>query len=152
MALPNIFSKDISDNVIQRICNLKPNTQPSWGKMNVSQMLAHCNVTYEMVYEDKHLKPNFFMKTMMKSFVKKIVTSETPYKRSAQTAPAFKIKDSRNFETEKSRLVDYINKTQKLGANSFDNKESHSFGRLSINEWNNMFYKHLDHHLKQFEV
>ena len=152
MVLPNIFSKDISEKIIQRIDNLKPNTQPSWGKMNVSQMLAHCNVTYEMVYEDKHPKPNFFMKAMMKSFVKKIVTSGKPYKRNSQTAPAFMIKDSRNFETEKSRLVDYIDKTQKLGANNFDNKESHSFGKLSVNEWNNMFYKHLDHHLNQFGV
>ena len=88
----------------------------------------------------------------IKLFVKKIVTSETPYKHNGQTAPAFKIKDSRNFETEKIRLIDYINKTQQLGANSFDNKDSHSFGKLSTNEWNNMFYKHLDHHLHQFGV
>ncbi|MCJ8164098.1 hypothetical protein MKJ04_04535 [Pontibacter sp. E15-1] len=31
-------------------------------------------------------------------------------------------------------------------------QESHSFGRLSSQEWNNMFYKHLDHHLSQFGV
>tara|TARA_R110002167_G_scaffold328783_1_gene535311 strand:+ start:3340 stop:3798 length:459 start_codon:yes stop_codon:yes gene_type:complete len=152
MALPNIFSKDISEKVIQRIDHLKPDTQPNWGKMNVSEMLAHCNVAYEMVYENKHPKPNFLMKVMMKSFVKKIVTSETPYKQNAQTAPAFKIKDSRNFETEKIRLIDYVNKTQKLGASNFDNKESHSFGKLSVDQWNNMFYKHLDHHLNQFGV
>jgi len=27
---------------------------------------------------------------------------------------------------------------------------SHSFGPLSKTEWNNMFYKHLNHHLTQF--
>ncbi|MBJ2175749.1 DUF1569 domain-containing protein [Aureibaculum sp. A20] len=152
MALPNIFNKDISENVIQRINNLKPETQPNWGKMNVSEMLAHCNVTYEMVYENKHPKPNLFMKVIMKSFIKKIVTSETPYKQNGQTAPAFKIKDSRNFEIEKNRLIAYINKTQQLGASSFDNKDSLSFGKLNTVEWNNMFYKHLDHHLNQFSV
>lgn len=122
MALPNIFSKDILENVIQRINNLQPETQPSWGKMNVSQMLAHCNVAYEMVYDNKHAKPNFFMKAIMKTFVKKIVTGETPYKRNSQTAPAFIIKDSRNFKTEKNRLIDYLNKTHQLGASSFDKK------------------------------
>lgn len=152
MALPNIFSKDILENVIQRINNLQPETQPSWGKMNVSQMLAHCNVAYEMVYDNKHAKPNFFMKAIMKTFVKKIVTGETPYKRNSQTAPAFIIKDSRNFKTEKTRLIDYLNKTHQLGTSSFDKKESLSFGKLSVNEWNNMFYKHLDHHLTQFGV
>jgi len=152
MALPNFFKKEVSDKVIQRINLLKPNSQPNWGKMNVAQMLAHSNVTYEMVFENKHPKPNFFMKLIMKAFVKKIVVSETPYKHSSQTAPAFIIKDSRDFETEKNRLVEHINKTQQLGEASFENKISHSFGSLSKAEWNNMFYKHVDHHLNQFGV
>ncbi|MFB9103442.1 hypothetical protein ACFFU1_00920 [Algibacter miyuki] len=47
-------------------------------------------------------------------------------------------------------MVDFINQTQQLGANHFDNKASHSFGDLTKKEWNTMFYKHLDHHLNQF--
>jgi Protein of unknown function (DUF1569) len=120
--------------------------------MNVAQMLAHCNVTYEMAYENKHPKPNFFMGFVLKTFVKKIVTSETPYKHDSQTAPAFLIKDIRNFDIEKTRLINFIAKTEQLGEESFDNKTSLSFGKLSKNEWNNMLYKHLDHHLTQFGV
>jgi hypothetical protein len=152
MTLPNIFTKEVSDKVIERINQLKPDSEPKWGKMNVEQMLAHCNVTYEMAYEDTHPKPNFFMRLVLKGFVKKVVTSDTPYKHNLQTAPAFIIKDSRKFETEKSRLINYINKTEHLGEAAFDNKISLSFGLLSTNEWNNMFYKHLDHHLSQFGV
>jgi hypothetical protein len=152
MALPNIFDKNVAEDVISRINKLKPDTQPLWGKMNVSQMLAHCNVPYEMVYEDKHPKPNFLMKFILKTFVKSGVTNEKPYKRNAQTAPAFLIRDERDFETEKNRLINYIHKTQELGEAHFDNKASHSFGNLNIREWNNMFYKHLDHHLTQFGV
>lgn len=152
MPLPNIFNKSVSENLVQRINALTPITQPNWGKMNVAQMLAHCNVTYEMTYENKHPKPNAFMRFILKSFIKKIVTSETPYKRNSRTAPAFLITDSKDFEIEKKRLINYIHKTQELGASSFDNKMSHSFGALNVTEWNNMFYKHLDHHLTQFGV
>ena len=152
MALPNIFTQEVSENIIKRINALTPESQPKWGKMSVSQMLAHCNVTYEMAYEDKHPKPNFLMKLILKAFVKKTVTSETPYTHNMQTAPAFIIKDSRNVEEEKNRLINYIRKTQQLGEASFDNKMSHSFGALNKTEWNNMFYKHLDHHLTQFGV
>ena len=60
------------------------------------------------------------------------------------------MKDEKNFETEKKRLLDYIRRTQELGEGYFDGKESMSFGKLSKTEWNNLFYKHLDHHLKQF--
>jgi hypothetical protein len=152
MTFPNIFRKEISDEVMARVQKLDENTKGKWGKMNATQMLAHCNVTYEMVYENKHPKPNFFMGFILKTFVKKIVTGSTPYKQNAQTAPAFIIKDGRDFEIEKKRLLNYIIKTQKQGENSFDNKVSHSFGKLSKNEWNTMFYKHLDYHLGQFGV
>lgn len=148
----NIFTKEVSDKVVQRIDALKPTQQPQWGKMNVAQMLAHCNVTYELVYTDKHPKPGAFAKFMLKAFVKPLVTSEKPYKKGSRTAPAFLITDERVFETEKKRLIDHISKTQQLGENAFHNKESHSFGVLSAVEWNNMFYKHLHHHLTQFGV
>ncbi|MDZ4667262.1 MAG: DUF1569 domain-containing protein [bacterium] len=150
MALPRVFDVAVSNEIIQRIKSLNPNTQAIWGKMNVAQMLAHCNVTYEMLYENKHPKPNFVMKFILKSFVKPTVTNETPYKKVSQTAPAFIIKDEREFEMERERLIQYILKTQALGASSFEGKESHSFGHLTANEWNNLLYKHLDHHLRQF--
>ena len=152
MTLPNIFTKPVADATIQRINNLTPNTQPKWGKMTVAQMLAHCCVTYEMIYENKHPKPNFLVRLMLKTFVKKTVCGETPYKHNSQTAPAFLITDTRDFQLEKARLINYINKTQQLGESNFDNKESLSFGKLTIEEWNNMFYKHLNHHLTQFGV
>lgn len=149
----NIFKQEVSDEVVERINKLTPGTQPLWGKMSVSQMLAHCNVTYELIYEEgKHPKPGAFMKFILKAMVKKKVVSEVPYKVNNPTAPAFLIKDERNFEIEKKRLIDHINQTQTLGEAHFDGKVSHSFGPLNKTEWNNMFYKHLDHHLRQFGV
>ena len=92
------------------------------------------------------------MKMMLKAFVKNKVVSEVPYARNTRTAPAFVVKDKKDFEVEKKRLVTYITRTQELGEDKFDNTESLSFGKLSKTEWNNMFYKHLDHHLQQFGV
>jgi hypothetical protein len=147
----NIFENSVAQEVVSRINKLDTQSKPQWGKMNVAQMLAHCNVTYEMVYEpEKHKKPNVFLKFILKTFVKKVVTNEVAYEQNNKTAPQFIITDLRDFEKEKSRLVEYINRTQQLGESHFEGKESHSFGVLSRSEWNNMFYKHLDHHLKQF--
>ena len=66
MALPNIFSKEVADEIISRINTLTPNSPAVWGKMNVAQMLAHCNVTYEMIYTNKHKKPSGFLKFIFK--------------------------------------------------------------------------------------
>lgn len=152
MALSNIFTSNVSEQVISRIEQLTAATTPNWGKMNVAQMLAHCNVTYELVYENKHKAPGFIMKLMLKYMVKKHVTNEIPYKSNLRTAPYFIVVNEKEFETEKTRLIDHIRKTQELGEKHFDGLESLSFGKLTTTEWNNMFYKHLDHHLKQFGV
>lgn len=150
--MKNIFEAKETEIVIDRINKLSPTTRPLWGKMSTDQMLAHCNVTYEMAFEDKHSKPNGFTKFMLKLFVKSTVVSEKPYKKNSRTAPQFLITNAKNFVEEKARLTDYLNKTQSLGEAHFDGKESHSFGKLTKQEWNNMFYKHLDHHLSQFGV
>ena len=150
--MQNVFSTADAQIFQDRINTLTANSQGLWGKMDVAKMLAHCNVTYEMVYEDKHPKPNFLFGLIMRMFIKKMVTNEKPFKRNSGTAPAFMITDAKVFETEKNRLIQHIMQTQKLGDSHFDGKESHSFGKLNKTEWNNMFAKHLDHHLSQFGV
>ena len=150
--MKNIFDSSIVSEVVQRINNLKPNSKGLWGKMTVAQMLAHCNVAYEMVYTDKHPKPGAFKTWMLKLFVKSAVVGPKPYPKNGRTAPEFIVNTERNFEKEKKRLIDFIQKTQKLGEAYFDNKESHSFGALTKEEWSTMFYKHIDHHLVQFGV
>lgn len=152
MSLPNVFTQEVADRLIARINNLSSEAQPKWGKMSVDQMLAHCNVTYEMAFEDKHQRPGGFVRFMLKLFVKNSVVNDKPYKKNGRTAPVFIISDKRNFEAEKQRLIGYIRKTVESGEAYFKGKESLSFGVLSVVEWNNLFYKHLDHHFNQFGV
>lgn len=152
MIFPDIFNKNEVTLLINRINNLNPKTQPIWGKMSVDQMLAHVNVAYEMAFEDLHPKPKGLKKLILKSLVKKAVTGTKPYPKNSRTAPEFVIKNSRNFDTEKKRLIAYLSKVSSLGRDHFEQLESHGFGPLSSKEWNNLFSKHLEHHLQQFGV
>jgi len=150
--MKDIFDQEVTNETLARIDKLNADSAPTWGKMSVDQMLAHCCVTYEMVYTDKHPKAKGLKKWMLTAFVKKAVVSEKPYAQNGRTAPAFLIRGSRDFETEKKRLTDYVIRAQKDGRSHFDGLESNSFGNLRADEWNNLFYKHLNHHLTQFGV
>jgi hypothetical protein len=152
MPLPDIFQKQVCDEILERISSLQPDSKPLWGKMSADQMLAHCCVSYEYVYDNMHPRPNALVRWMLGKFVKPSVVSEKPYQHNGGTAPDFIIKGRRDFEEQKGRLIAYIQRTQSLGRAHFEGKESHSFGKLSADEWNNLFYKHLDHHLRQFGV
>jgi hypothetical protein len=132
---------------------LTPNSKPQWGKMNVAQMLAHCNVAYEIVHEPgKHAPPGFIGKWFANVFAKGLVIGDKPYPKNSPTAPMFLIKDAKDFAAEKTRLIAYINKTFKQGKSHFDGLENMTFGKLSAQQWNTLFSKHLDHHLRQFGV
>jgi len=96
MAWKNLFNKTESQEAISRIQALTPETQPQWGKMNAAQMLAHCNVAYELVYTDKHPKPKGFQKFLIKLFAKNVVVGPKPYKKNSRTAPVFLITDERD--------------------------------------------------------
>ncbi|MBS9739416.1 hypothetical protein JR045_29600, partial [Pseudomonas aeruginosa] len=99
-----------------------------------------------------HRAPGPFQKFLQKAFIKNIVVSEKPYKKNSPTGKAFITVAEKNFEVEKARLINYIRTTSEKGIGHFEGKESLSFGKLTGREWNNMFYKHLDHHLSQFGV
>lgn len=151
--MKNIFEKEVTDEVVNRINKLTKQTEPEWGIMNVSQMLAHCNIQYEVVYEhDKFPKPSFLAQFLIKIFVKNKVVGLKPFPRNSRTAPYFIIEGDRDFDKEKERLIDYVYKTQVLGIDHLLDRETKSFGKLTTDQWSNLFYKHLDHHLTQFNV
>ena len=70
MIIKNVFDRKVSEELVSRINQLTPSTTNLWGKMNVSQMLAHCNVTYDLVYTDKYPKPTGLKKSLDKTFSK----------------------------------------------------------------------------------
>ena len=121
--------------------------------MSVDQVLAHLNVAYDLTFTpEKFPKPSFIAKFLLSKFVKPKITNEIPYKQSLPTSPAFIIADERNYEEEKAKLIGNIQRVQQLGREAFEGKENINFGKMTAQGWNNMFAKHLNHHLDQFGV
>ena len=150
--MQNIFNQADKEALINRINQLTPTTRPQWGKMNVAQMLAHCNLApFGQIYKGTQEKSNALMRLFLRLVVKPVAAGDKPYKKNSPTGPGLKVTTEKDFAEEKQRLMEYINKTHELGAEYFLDKES-PFGKLTKTEWTNLFYKHLNHHLTQFGV
>lgn len=150
MALPSTFDSNTTQQHLQRLDKLTNATKPLWGKMNAAQMLAHLNVTYDLAYNRIKTNPNLFMKFMLKTVIKGIVTGEKPYPKNSGTGKEFIISDARNFEKEKSILITNIKETESKGTSFFEGRDNQAFGSLTAQQWSNQFYKHIDHHFRQF--
>jgi len=149
---PFLFESAVTQELLDRLDKIEATTQPQWGKMNAGQMLAHLNVAYDINYGVIPQRYNFFSRFMVRLFAKATVVGDKPYQKNGPTAPVFLIKDERDFAAEKAKLVAYMQRVLADGAAAFEGKESEAFGKLSAQEWSNMFWKHADHHFRQFGV
>ena len=60
--MTSIFEDKAHKDIISRIHSLEENSQPHWGKMNVSQMLHHCQAPLNIMLQKKHYLRNFPLK------------------------------------------------------------------------------------------
>jgi hypothetical protein len=72
------------------------------GKMDVAQMLAHCNVSYEMALEENYPKAKGIKKLMLRWFVKPIIVGEKPYKKNIQLPQILELLTTRFSKLKRS--------------------------------------------------
>lgn len=146
----NIFEQDRTDEIINRIQQLRPDSEPLWGKMNVTQMLAHCSSFQDIATGDL-TSARSWLGMVIGRFVKPLFYNDKPLPQNMSTIPDIMITDERDFELERESLIQKIITFQHNGRDQWT--ASHPFfGKLSSDEWGKGIYKHLDHHLRQFGV
>ncbi len=151
MPVKNLFDTDAFNEILDRLNKLNPDSQRQWGKMNVSQMFAHCKEAFRVPLVEKPLK-RMFIGYLFGWMAKPALYGEKPYKKSLPTAPNFIIKDERNFEEEKKELTELVTKFHQADPAVTATKVHPFFGKMTAEQWGKGMWKHLDHHLQQFGV
>jgi hypothetical protein len=148
--MKSLFNKNDNQEVINRINSLSNISQALWGKMNVSQMLSHCQVPLKVAFGEMKLKrgiPGFLFGKMVR---KKLTKDETPFDKSLPTDKGFIVTDQREFEKEKNNLIGIVKRFQETGPDGLSKDPHPFFGKMTSQDWDTIQWKHLDHHLRQF--
>ena len=114
-------------------------------------MLAHCKEAFKVPLSDKKM-PRSILGLLVGWMIKKKLHDDEPWKKNLPTAPNFIIKDERDFEKEKQELSAMINQFYNAGPQNVGKFPHPMFGSFTSEQWGKSMYKHLDHHLKQFNV
>ena len=144
----SLFETTTAADIIERLDKVESTTCPIWGKMNAAQMMTHCQTTFEVFFDQKKRRRSFMGFLFGKMARKKLFTDK-PWPRNLPTAREFLVTDQRDFQKEKNRLVQLINRFSTEGY-AITECNHPFFGKLSSQEWAMFAYKHLDHHLVQF--
>ncbi|ESU28792.1 hypothetical protein FLJC2902T_13890 [Flavobacterium limnosediminis JC2902] len=149
--MESLFTADGNQNIINRINKLKPTSLSHWGKMTVDQMMSHCIGPLDVVYGDLHLKMNPIMALLGRYVIKGKLLKAAQFQKDSPTAPAFIRKGSYDFEATRAELIEKVQKFTQ-GPQVIKTNKHPFFGPMTNEEWDNLQWKHLDHHLRQFGV
>jgi len=147
--MKTLFDAADRESLVARIQTLDAAAARQWGKMDPAQMLCHCGRALETATGDRPMKQKFIGK-ILAPLVRKSALGEKPFGKSSPTDPTFVVADARDFAAEKARLLALIDRFAQRGRGEVG-KETHAFfGKLTGDEWGELMYKHIDHHLRQF--
>jgi hypothetical protein len=102
--MKNLFNQSDVSEILERIEKLTANSQRQWGKMNVAQMLAHCNVSVETAMGMNYIKP-LFIGRIIGSFLKPKVLGEKPFGKNSPTDKSYIFNADLKFEEERSNSI-----------------------------------------------
>ena len=146
--MKTIFDKETRLDIINRIDRLNQNSVAQWGKMNVYQMLKHCNLAEELYLGNMGHK-RFFLGYILGAWVLKgLLKDEAPMRRNAPTSEKFMVAElSGDIEAEKKQWIANLEKYADFNKPYFTHW---FFGKMTREQIGQLVYKHADHHLRQF--
>lgn len=149
--MKSLYEKSVCDELLNRIDQLTPESKALWGKMNVSQMLAHTAAGMDMASGRLNIK-RVFMGKLIGGFLKSFYTNDKPFNKNTPTAAELVKADASDFEKEKENLKTLMKEFSEGGIEKCTSFPHPFFGKLKAEDWGIGIYKHTDHHLRQFGV
>lgn len=144
------LDKATRDDLIKRINTLNENSPAQWGKMNAYQMMKHLRYWEELANGTLPARRIFIGRIIGKLILKAVLKDEEPIRRNSPSAPETIIHDaSGDFAAEKARFIELVNYN---AANPLNDIVHPFFGKMTHQQISQLAYKHIDHHLRQFNA
>jgi hypothetical protein len=148
----SLFEPSEVDAIKQRIFRLTSQSQRQWGKMTAAQALAHCSSGLQMALGEIR-PPRAFIGRMLGPMIKPLVLKDaTPMHRNSNTIQELIMADDCDLDAERRRLCGVIDRFATVGPVGCTTHPHAFLGSLTPLEWSKLMHKHLDHHLRQFDV
>jgi Protein of unknown function (DUF1569) len=148
--MPAIQDAAARSAILARIDRLTPQSAPAWGKMNVSQMLAHLNDALRMTFGELPVKDKYI--PLLRSFpFKQLVLYVVPFPKGAATAPELLSRAPDSFESERAQCKALFGRFADTSG-ALRLAQHPIFGPLTPSQMGTLVHKHVDHHLRQFGV
>ncbi|MDO6430249.1 DUF1569 domain-containing protein [Flavitalea sp. BT771] len=147
--MKTILDKITRDELIRRINTLNESCTAQWGKMNIGQMVDHCIRYEEMILGRIKCKRSFLGLLFGRVALKSLIKDESPIRQNMPTSPEIRVKEnfSGDIASGKEKWIALMEEFCRLPNQDFLHP---FFGRMTKEQVGRLSYKHMDHHLRQF--
>ncbi|MGA8940312.1 MAG: DUF1569 domain-containing protein [Acidobacteriaceae bacterium] len=150
--MKNLFDPTTQQEIKSRLQAMQPDSPRQWGTMTPAQALAHCSISLDMSLGDPR-PPRKLIGRILGPIIKPLaLKDDEPMRRNSPAVDSLIIKDDRPFEPERQRLLASLDRFTTTGPTSCTAHPHAFFGKLTPAQWSILMYKHLDHHLRQFNT
>lgn len=145
----NLYHKEDFAAIVERLQRLTPDAKRQWGKMDISQMLVHLNVSLEPAMGLKFPKRKFVGR-LLSPILKKLYLGKKPMPKNSPTNDSYIVTGEHDFATVKKDAIALLITFHENGRAKCTTHPHPYLGQLSPDEWGILKWKHYDHHLRQF--
>ncbi|AZA85211.1 hypothetical protein C1637_14965 [Chryseobacterium lactis] len=132
---------------------LTKDSPKKWGQMDVSQMLRHCDLVLQVALKKIELPPiNPVFKTIGVITKVEMYVFNNGIPRNMPTFQKLIVNFECDFDESKTNLLKTLEEFRAACQNKTLPDHHRLFGTMTEKDWEFLEYKHLDHHLKQFNV
>jgi hypothetical protein len=147
--MKTIFDKTTREELITRINTLTENNTAQWGKMTVYQVLKHCTLWEEMMQGKTKYPRAFIGRLFGKMALRTVLENDSPLRRNTPTLPELRIKENGDASAQRTQWIARIEEYAHFSNSGLVHP---FFGKMTKEQIGYMVYKHIDHHLRQFNA
>jgi hypothetical protein len=141
--------------IIERLSNLRPDSQRRWGRMTPHQMVCHLSDSFRIALGELSASSveNFFTRSFLVKWF--VLYLPLPWPKGVPTRPEVDQQvggtKPTEFERDRQELEMLIERFIRR-PEGFEFSRHPYFGKMTETEWMRWGYLHCDHHLRQFGV
>ncbi len=151
MPLPDAFDPAVTADLLRRLEALHPESQPRWDHRDAAWMVRHCAETYELASAPPP-RLSLLHRLLNRTYLRWRVVSDRPFREDAPGPSAPVAADPATLNAGRNHLMMLIRAAHGMEARHMEGRLHPLHGRLSARQWSALYWKHLDHHLRQYGV
>lgn len=147
--MKSIWQDDDRQELHDRVADLAWDRRARWGKFSAPQMVCHLADSLKMAMGDLPVASKRL--PIRYPPLKQLIIFVAPFPKGAPTAPELLARHPGDWTRDVADVQTLL--ARAAAARSTDAWPEHpAFGKLSRRAWGVLIYRHMDHHLKQFDA